>query len=45
MEIIAGIGIQIVSVFQRMKPPKRSVFREIMKTRIALKLLEKFSDN
>lgn len=40
LEIVAGIGIQIVSVFQRMKPPERSVFREIAKTRTALKLLD-----
>ena len=40
VEVIAGIGIQIVSIFQRKKPPKRSLVRETVKTRVALKLLD-----
>jgi hypothetical protein len=40
IETIGCIGIQTVSVFQRMKPPERSIFRETAKTKIAIKLLD-----
>jgi hypothetical protein len=45
VETIMGIAIQIVSIFQRMKPPERSFLREVAKTRVALKLLDTIAQN
>ena len=40
---IAGVVIQVASILSRMKPPERSIIRESVKTRIAIKLVDLIS--
>ena len=37
---IVGVAIQIVIILSRMKPPERSIIRESVKMRIAIKLVD-----
>ena len=37
---IVGVAIQIASILSRMKPPERSIVRESVKTRIAIRLMD-----